>query len=155
MKKIINTVIRLNNGLLRRIRNTYYSYILKSCGLGLQVDKKVFITTPQNIAIGNNVVLNRGVVLQGTEGGCIRLGDNVTISYSAKIITANLNGPTGEHIYQDVVIGNNVWISANVIVLPGVVVEDNVVIAAGAVVTSRLISGYIYGGVPAKQIKQL
>lgn len=64
-------------------------------------------------------------------------------------------GISKEHIYRDIKIGNNVWIGANSIILPGVVVEDNVVIAAGSVVTKSLDSGYIYGGVPAKLIKKI
>lgn len=155
MGKILETIIRLNNGLWRRFRNSYYKSAFHSCGPELQVDKGVHIINPGKISLGKHVIINKGVILQGTEGGRIILGDYVTLSYSSKIITANLIVPERKHIYKDVVIGNNVWISSNVVILPGTVISDNVVVAAGAVVTSNLESGYIYGGIPAKKIKEL
>jgi len=50
-------------------------------------------------------------------------------------------------------IGNDVWIGANVIILPNVKIGDGAVIAAGAVVSKDVESYAIVGGVPAKTIK--
>lgn len=155
MGKILETIIRLNNGFWRRVRNGYYKTAFHSCGAELQVDKGALIINPGQITVGKHVIINKDVILQGTEGGRISMGDYVTLSYSSKIITANLILPERTHVYKDVVIGNNVWISSNVVILPGVVISDNVIVAAGAVVTSNLESGYIYGGIPAKKIKAL
>ena len=52
-----------------------------------------------------------------------------------------------------IVIGNDVWIGANVIILPGVHVGDGAVLAAGAVVTKDVDDYAIVGGVPAKIIR--
>lgn len=54
---------------------------------------------------------------------------------------------------RPVVIGNDVWIGANVIILPGVHIGDGAVIAAGAVVTKDVNDYAIVGGVPAKVIR--
>lgn len=54
---------------------------------------------------------------------------------------------------EPVVIGNDVWIGANVILLPGVNIGDGAVIAAGAVVTKNVDPYAIVGGVPAKVIR--
>lgn len=54
---------------------------------------------------------------------------------------------------REVVIGNDVWIGANVIILPGVKIGDGAVIAAGAVVTGDIEPYAVAGGVPAKIIK--
>ncbi|NBH14511.1 antibiotic acetyltransferase [Lachnospiraceae bacterium] len=54
---------------------------------------------------------------------------------------------------RPVEIGNDVWIGANVILLPGVKIGDGAVIAAGAVVTKDVEPYAIAGGVPAKLIK--
>lgn len=55
---------------------------------------------------------------------------------------------------RSVVIGNDVWIGANVIILPGINIGDGAVIAAGAVVTKDVEPYAIVGGVPAKLIKR-
>lgn len=50
-------------------------------------------------------------------------------------------------------IGHDVWIGANVIILPGVKIGNGAVIAAGAVVTKDVGAYEIVGGVPAKKIR--
>ncbi len=54
---------------------------------------------------------------------------------------------------KPVIIGNDVWIGANVIILPGVHIGDGAVLAAGAVVTKDVDDYAIVGGVPAKVIR--
>lgn len=53
-----------------------------------------------------------------------------------------------------VIIGSNVWIGQNVIILPGVTVGDNSVIAAGSIVTKNVESMTIVAGNPARVIKR-
>lgn len=140
---------------IRRFISFYYKIRLKECGKNIIVDTKVDVINPGNVSLGNNVNLNRYAVIQGSEG-CVTIGNDVVISYGARILTAALrNGPTTGHEYKDVVIGNNVWISCNVIILPGVTIPDNVIVGAGAVVSKDLESGFVYAGVPAKKIKKL
>ncbi|MGP1586917.1 MAG: CatB-related O-acetyltransferase [Treponemataceae bacterium] len=50
-------------------------------------------------------------------------------------------------------IGNDVWIGANVVLLPGINIADGAVIAAGSVVTKDIEPYAIVGGIPAKLIK--
>lgn len=54
---------------------------------------------------------------------------------------------------EPVVIGNDVWIGANVVILPGVHIGDGAVLAAGAVITKDVEPYAIVGGVPAKLIR--
>lgn len=54
---------------------------------------------------------------------------------------------------RPVSIGNDVWIGANALILPGVHIGDGAVVAAGAVVTKDVEEYAIVGGVPAKLIK--
>lgn len=52
-----------------------------------------------------------------------------------------------------VIIGNDVWIGANVCIMPGVHIGDGAILAAGAIVTKDVEPYAIVGGVPAKLIK--
>lgn len=51
-----------------------------------------------------------------------------------------------------VVIGNDVWIGANVVIMPGIHIGDGAIIGAGAVVTKNVEPYAIVGGVPARLI---
>ena len=73
-----------------------------------------------------------------------RIGKNVLIAPSAKLYdhnhtyNANANNVLGGFEIRPVIVGNNVWIGANTIVLPGVTIGDNVIIGAGAIVTKSI-----------------
>lgn len=58
-----------------------------------------------------------------------------------------------EKEYQEIAIGNDVWIGARAMILDGVTVGDGAVVAAGAVVTKDVPPYAVVGGVPAKIIK--
>ncbi|MGV1009227.1 MAG: DapH/DapD/GlmU-related protein [Dermatophilaceae bacterium] len=55
---------------------------------------------------------------------------------------------------RDVIIGNDVWLGARVIVVAGVEIGDGCVVGAGAVVTRSLPQGTIAAGVPARPVGQ-
>jgi acetyltransferase len=111
----------------------------------------------QGIVIGNNTMISTGAHLDVHRGKII-IGDNCLITHgcyimshdgAAKMITP---GADGNGV---VVIGNNVFVGVNSVILPNVTVGDNAVIAAGAVVTSDVPSATVVAGVPARIIKHL
>ena len=59
-----------------------------------------------------------------------------------------------EYAYP-ITIGNNVWIGANVTILPGVTIGDNVTIGAGSTVTKDIPNNVLAFGNPAKIIKDI
>lgn len=66
------------------------------------------------------------------------------------------NHPSGVSAMRNnkpIEIGNDVWIGANVVILPGVKIGDGAILAAGAIVTKDVEPYAIVGGVPAKHIK--
>jgi acetyltransferase-like isoleucine patch superfamily enzyme len=58
-----------------------------------------------------------------------------------------------DEISKEVIIGNDVWIGAGVIIPGGIEIGNGAVIAAGSVVTKNISAFEIFGGVPAKKIK--
>lgn len=54
---------------------------------------------------------------------------------------------------KPVVIGNDVWIGANAVIMPGVKIGDGAIVGANAVVTKDVDSYAVVGGVPARVIK--
>lgn len=89
------------------------------------------------------------------------IGDNVIMGPDVKIYSRNHIFSSLEYPIQDqgkkqlkTIIGNDVWIGANVIITAGCEIGDHCVIAAGAVVTSNFADYSVIGGVPAKLIKK-
>lgn len=55
--------------------------------------------------------------------------------------------------FENIIIGNDVWIGANSIVLDGIEIGDGAIIAAGSVVNKNVPPYAIVGGIPVKIIK--
>jgi acetyltransferase-like isoleucine patch superfamily enzyme len=113
----------------------------------------------EGITIGNGTGINARAFFGG-QGG-IEIGNNVIIGPDTKIFSENHNFSDGDIVIKKqgvtrkkVVIKDNCWIGAGVIVLSGVIIEEGCVVAAGSVVTKSFPPNVIVGGVPAKIIKQ-
>jgi acetyltransferase-like isoleucine patch superfamily enzyme len=52
-----------------------------------------------------------------------------------------------------IVVGNDVWLGTGVVVTKGVTIGNGAIVAAGSVVTKDIPPNTIFGGVPAKFIK--
>lgn len=121
------------------------------------------IFTPQ-IIIGNNVCIQKDCHIAAINK--IKIGNNVLIASKVyigdhshgEITKEDLRVPPGSRILYSkgaVIIEDNVWIGESVIILPGVHIGANAIIAAGAVVTKNVPVNCIFGGNPAKLIKEL
>lgn len=99
------------------------------------------------ISIGDNCRLN-GAYIHAQES--IKIGDNCVIASGVNIIDSNghqtksNNRTVGRDKPIGIIIGNNVWIGLNVIVLKGSVIGDNAIIAAGSVVRGEVPPNTIY-----------
>lgn len=100
-----------------------------------------------------------GRINWGTEPWIITIGKNVHITDGVKFITHD--GGTllfrkyvpDLEITKPIVLGDEVYLGNNVIILPGVHIGNKVVIGAGAVVTKNIPDNSVAVGVPAKVIK--
>ena len=118
------------------------------------------LTYGSRIYFGTQNRINEGVVLHAVNH--IYLGSNVTLSMNAMLVTESYNVKNWDHYLMrkhsgnSITIGNNVWIGAGAVILPGVHVADNIIVGAGAIVTHDLVEeGCMYAGNPAKKIKMI
>ena len=110
----------------------------------------------KNITIGKRVFINSGCRFQ--DQGGITIGNDCLIGHNAVFATLNhgLAPDERQNLHPaPIVLGNNVWLGANVTILPGVTIGDNAVIAAGAVMTKDVPENMIAGGVPAKLLRSI
>ncbi|KKR05754.1 MAG: hypothetical protein UT34_C0002G0261 [candidate division WS6 bacterium GW2011_GWF2_39_15] len=116
-----------------------------------------YVTGIKNIKIGKKCSpgSNIGQYIQAING--ITLGDNVLMGPGSKIISANHDPKdfTKHTEGKPIIIGSNVWIGADAIILAGVTIGDNVVIGAGSIVTRDLPSNSVAVGNPCRVIKRL
>ena len=115
-----------------------------------------FTDCGKNITIGKNVFINSGCQFQ--DQGGITIGDGALIG--PKTVFATLKHgfePEDRQSFYPapISIGKNVWIGANVSVVPGVTIGDNASIGAGAVVTKNVAPNTVVAGVPAKVISTI
>jgi acetyltransferase-like isoleucine patch superfamily enzyme len=96
-----------------------------------------------------------GIYINGMNG--VFFGDNVYIGAGVKIISANHDiYDYSKHVKSEpIVIGNNVWIGSNAVILPAVTIADGCVIGAGSVVTRSFVEkNCIIAGNPAKIVNR-
>lgn len=108
-----------------------------------------------DLVIGSHCVINSGCVLYTGHG--IQMGDHVAVAANCTFAPVN-------HAYQDrhrlireqgflpskggIVIEDDVWIGANVVLLDGAVLRRGCVVGAGSIVRGELDAYGIYAGQP-------
>ncbi len=139
---------------LRNIRYFLFSCCIEKCGKNCKVDKNVYISP--SIQVGDNVRISENVKIRKNTF----IGNNVLIGPGVQIIT-------GTHIFRsldipisnqgekefEVVIGNDVWIGTNALILPNIKIGNHAIVAAGSIVTKDVSENAIVGGNPAKLIR--
>ncbi|NQQ32731.1 acyltransferase [Streptococcus suis] len=107
--------------------------------------------------IGEKVFINHNCSITCVEE--ITIGDFCNIANNVVIVDHDhrlgKNGVEDGLEGTPVHIGNNVWIAANTVILRGSTIGDGAVIAAGAVVKGKIPAREVWGGVPARKIKEL
>ncbi len=120
----------------------------------------VFNNIGEGLTIGDNVGIAQNCFIQVRAhvsiGNDVIFGPNVSI-FSENHLYENTNIPIRKQgvSRKGVVIEDGVWIGTRAVVLDGVTIGKNSVIAAGSVVNKNVPPYTVYGGVPAKLIKNL
>ncbi len=110
----------------------------------------------KGVKIGDNTYVYKNVHIDLTKGSDITIGNNCCLTGCSILAhDASYNRTGGKTEFKPVVIGNNVFIGWQAIVLMGVTIGDNVIIGASSVVTKDIPSNCVVAGIPAKIIKKL
>lgn len=116
-----------------------------------------------NNAVGDVVIGDHTRIgLHNTVIGPVTIGSHVNIAQGVTVTALNHNfDKSGIHIDQQgittrpIVIGDDVWIGAGAVILPGVTIGSHCVVAAGAVVTTDVPDGTLVAGIPAKTVRKI
>lgn len=112
----------------------------------------------RHIHIGSGVYANFNLTIVDDGevfiGDHVMFGPNVTIATAGHPILPSLR-ERGIQYNLPIHIGNNVWIGAGAIVLPGVTIGDNSVIGAGSVVTKDIPENVVTVGNPCKVLRAI
>ncbi len=133
------------------------------CGDNVSVFEGVYLLNPQNLRVGNNVSIQPMCYIECGKDPALPLiiEDDVSIAHGATLMAtthtySDLNLPIKDQPVETKAlhIHENVWIGAKASILAGVTLASGCIIGAGAVVTKDTKENTIYGGVPARVIKE-
>lgn len=140
--KILAWLISFPIKVISKIRLLYLSANGAKIGKNTYISPQAYIDThkPGKVVIGENCFITRNVVIlchSDTKlGGPLRIWEQ----------------KGGKRIYGDVIIGDNVFIGVNSVIMPGVKIGNNAIVGALSLVTHDVPEGKIVGGVPARII---
>lgn len=132
--------------------------ILAEMGEGCYVEPPLHANWGRNTYFGKNVYANFNLTL--VDDADIFVGDDVM--FGPNVVVATAGHPVDPDLRRKVVqfnmpviIGNNVWIGASAVILPGVTIGDDSVIGAGSVVTKDIPSGVVAVGNPCRVLRKI
>jgi acetyltransferase-like isoleucine patch superfamily enzyme len=110
------------------------------------------------LVLGERVFIGRGCEIDVIEH--VRIGDNVLLAPGV-FITDHNHGMLANHPMNEqpctsapVVIGDDCWIGAGAVILPGVTIGSGAIVGANAVVTSIVEPNSMVAGIPARLLRQ-
>jgi acetyltransferase-like isoleucine patch superfamily enzyme len=137
LSQILRKVIHLMGNFLRYLQTSYLRLTGVKIGKNTMISLRAKIDVRRGkVVIGDNCHITYGCVILSHDG-------------SARQINPNNDGE------GSVVIGNNVFVGVNSVILPNVTIGDSSVIGAGSVVTKDIPPGVVAVGNPARVIQQI
>lgn len=139
----------------KKVRAFCGKLILDHCGKNVNIEQGARFDG--RISLGDN----SGIGVNAFISAHVTIGNDVMMGPDCTILTANhgfssLDVPMWKQPFSDpkpVIIEDDVWIGARVVILPGIRVGHGSVIGAGSVVTHDVEPYSIVGGNPAKLIR--
>lgn len=143
LKKIYKKLVLGNN----YSSDTKIAFLRKK---GIQIGEGSFLYDPSNTIID----------IQNPK--CLKIGNKVHITSGVKILTHDYSWSVIADLYGEcvggvapVIIGNNVFIGVNTVILKGTEIGDNTIIGAGSVVSGVLEKNSVYAGNPARRLMSI
>lgn len=132
--------------------------LLGKTGKEFLIEQPFYCDYDYNIEIGENFYSNVNCVI--LDGAKVKFGDNVFVAPNCGFYTAGhpldvKQRTAGLEYAKPITIGNNVWIGAQVCVMPGVTIGDNCVIGGGSVVTKDIPANSLAYGNPCRVIREI
>ena len=132
--------------------------LLGAFGEGSEIRPPFYCDYGSHTFIGARTFANYGLVCLDVAD--IRIGDDVQIATNVQLVTAEHPvDPEARRARWEsarpITIGDNAWLGAGVIVLPGVTIGANTVVGAGAVVTRDLPANVVAVGNPARVVREI
>lgn len=140
-------------------KQKYMQEVFSSCG------ENCYIELPfranwggHHLHMGSGVYVNSNLTI--VDDGNIYVGDKVMFGPNVTIATANHPidpelRARGLQYNKEVYIGENAWIGANTVIVPGVHIGKNTVIGAGSVVTKDIPDNVVAAGNPCKVLREI
>jgi maltose O-acetyltransferase len=139
------------------MRRCFMGRFLKAIGRHTVIQAGSRITSPGEVSIGSHCNLAQGVFITG--GGGVTIGNWVGFGPDVKIWSVNhrFSDPDRPWMLQGsenkpVVIEDDVWLAANVFVLPGVTIGKGAIVSACSVVSKSIPPYALVAGNPARVI---
>lgn len=141
----------------RRVRQIAVSQMVDRAGTDINVETGAWFGSGAGLVIGDR----SGIGIDADIHGPVSIGNDVMMGPRCTILTRNHNigdltvpmNQQGFGEFLPVTIEDDVWIGANVTIMPGVRVGRGSVLAAGAVVVRDVPPLAVVGGVPAKVLR--
>lgn len=112
--------------------------------------RRKYLNAMWGMDIGEGSVVSLSAKLDKTNPRGLHIGKYTVVTFGAAIITHDYVNA----VNRDVRIGDNCFIGAHAIVLPGVTIGDNCIVAAASVVARDVPSGCMVAGNPARVVEQ-
>lgn len=140
-------------GMQQKVAESFFGHV----GENVNIHSPFNCDDGSNISLGDNFFANYNVTM--LDRNRITIGDNCLIGPNCVLTTVSHAFDAEKrrnHICtaEPITIGDDVWLGANVVVLPGVTIGDRAIIGAGAVVTEDIPADCIAVGVPARAVRK-
>ena len=152
--------IKKTKGLIIEHGFKVYDDTKVTIGEGSHICKNVVFSGGGTIVIGKKTTIFRDCEIHSYTGSKITIGNDCLVSKDNYIINANHSFSRGELIrkqpptFEDMIIGNDVWIGGGCKIIKGAKIGDGSIIGAGSVVNKEIPDLVVAAGAPCKPIKK-